>query len=397
MRQIAANIWKYYLFAGLNGVFFMLPIIVLFWQENGLNLTEIMILQAIFAIMIVVLEVPTGYFADRFGRKTSLLLSASCLLVGILIYSLGTGFSIFLVGELLMALSVSLASGANSAFLYDTLKDLGRVDEYKKVFGTSILIGLGVLALSNIAGGFIGAYDYRWTFYVMFPFIFGSIIVASTFFEPKIHKPVIKKHYVTELKEIFVHVITQKRLLWFMIFSGFAFAFTQLALWMYQPYFVLSGLDVMYYGIVFASFHIVAGFASKFSHVIEQKIGLKPSLMLLVIAAVAGHLLMSQFIFLFSFVFAYLHQFSRGLYQPIITDYINKLTRSEIRATVLSIQSMIKNVVYALLLPLFGYAADLYSITQALSILGITSLVICGLLFVVLQRNGVFSASHDNV
>ena len=75
VRALKNNIWKFYIYKILRNIVFFVPIIVLFWQENGLSMTEVMVLQSFFALAIVFLEVPTGYFADVFGRKRSLILA----------------------------------------------------------------------------------------------------------------------------------------------------------------------------------------------------------------------------------------------------------------------------------------------------------------------------------
>jgi hypothetical protein len=68
-KQIKGNIWKYYVFQVLLSMMFLTTAAVLFWQGNGLSLTEIMILQSLFSIVVVVLEIPTGCFEDVFERK----------------------------------------------------------------------------------------------------------------------------------------------------------------------------------------------------------------------------------------------------------------------------------------------------------------------------------------
>ena len=48
-----------------------MPIIVIFFKENGLTLTQIMILQSVYSLTVALTEIPSGYFADFFGRKKS--------------------------------------------------------------------------------------------------------------------------------------------------------------------------------------------------------------------------------------------------------------------------------------------------------------------------------------
>ena len=67
--NVHSNIWKLYVIKGLKWFMIVMPIVVLFFQENGLNLKEVMILQGIYSFMVAAMEIPSGYLADVFGRK----------------------------------------------------------------------------------------------------------------------------------------------------------------------------------------------------------------------------------------------------------------------------------------------------------------------------------------
>ena len=75
-KKLESNILKLYFFESLfMSIAFTIPTIVLFWLENGLSFMEIMILQSFFALMIVLIEVPSGYIADIIGRKKTIILA----------------------------------------------------------------------------------------------------------------------------------------------------------------------------------------------------------------------------------------------------------------------------------------------------------------------------------
>src|SRR3989344_6342727 len=78
------------------------PIIVPFYQENGLSQTQIYVLQSLFAITIVLLEVPTGYFADCVGRKHSIFFGAILSTLGFVLYSIAQGFFPILCAEIVL-------------------------------------------------------------------------------------------------------------------------------------------------------------------------------------------------------------------------------------------------------------------------------------------------------
>ncbi|MCD4705752.1 MFS transporter [bacterium] len=367
-----------------------MSVIVLFWQENGLSLTEIMILQSIFAILTVIFEIPTGYFADVYGRKKTLVIAGIMGLIAISAYSIGHNFFHFLIAEIFFALSISFASGTMSAFIYDTLQNLGQEETYKKIWGNALFYGMISLALSSIIGGFIAKIDLRYTLYASIPFFALLIPLTISMQEPKRHKFIFKKGYVKELlRAIKVALMQNKRLKWIIIYSGVIYAFNQSALWLYQPYFKFSGLDIVYFGFVFASFQVVSAFSSKYAHKIEEKLGQKYSLAMLIFLVAGSYFLMSNFVFLFSFSFCFIQQFVRGFKSVVVTDYINQLTTSNMRATVLSAESFVGRLLYAIIIPFIGLIADVYTIGQALTVLAITTFVSGIIILTILRKNKV--------
>ncbi len=386
-KKLKRNIKIYYLYEIMAGMFFSVPIMVLFWQANGLSLKQIMILQSLFSLATVVLEVPTGYFADLFGRKKSLILAGVFWTLGIIIYSLGYGFYQFLIAELVFAIGNSFRSGADSAFVYDTLVDLKEEKRYKKIWGNTVFIRVMSLAFSAIIGGLIAKTDLRLTLYVSIPFFAIQILLAFLMKEPKRHKVIFEKGYLLQLFNIFKKVfVDNKKLKWLIIYSGIVYGFNQSALWLYQPYFKLTGLDIMYFGFVFAGFNAVSAFTSKYAYKLEEKIGQKYSLIMLVFLVGISYLLMSSFVFLFSFSFCFLQQFVRGYLITVVNEYVNKLANSSIRATILSVQNMLGRLFYAMIIPIIGWVADVYTLTQAMTILGITVLLLGFLSLLMLKK-----------
>ncbi len=389
-KKLQRNIWKFYLFDIFGAMLFVVPIIVLFWQENGLSLTKVMVLQSIFSIAMVVLEVPTGYLADLYGRKNVLLLSALSLVAAISIYSIGFSFGAFLLGELCWALGMSFYSGTSSAFVYDTLKELNRESEYSKIWGKAKFYGFIAMALSQIIGGFVGKFNFRWTLYLSIPFYAFLIPVCLSLYEPKKHQLVTEKGHLHKLSAIFSFALLENaQLRWLIIFSAVIFALNTAGLWLYQPYLKLSGIDIAYFGLIFASFQIVTALSSKYAYKLESIFGRKVSLLVLAPIIFMGYLLLGKIVFLFSFLFIFLFQFVRGFSEPLFSDYVNKLTASEIRATVLSVQSLMQRLLHALIIPFIGWIADVYSLLQALTMVGIITFVVGIIILGILRKNKV--------
>jgi predicted MFS family arabinose efflux permease len=97
-------------------------ILVPFFRDwGGISLGRILLLNAWFMFWNFLLEVPTGTVADRFGRRVSLALGTALGAAGTLLYVSAPRFEVFLVAEIVFAISYTLCSGADEALLYDSL------------------------------------------------------------------------------------------------------------------------------------------------------------------------------------------------------------------------------------------------------------------------------------
>ena len=123
-----------YLLKGIMWFMVAMPIIVLFFQEHGLTLAEVMLLQALYSISVAAFEIPSGYIADIFGRKKTIILSTIFCFIGYLIFSFYSGFYQFAIAEVLVGIGGSLMSGSDSAIIYDTLLEKKSQEEFQYHF-----------------------------------------------------------------------------------------------------------------------------------------------------------------------------------------------------------------------------------------------------------------------
>ena len=87
-----SNITKYYWYKILTSPFLLGPILAIFLLSRGLSLFEVFMLQAVFAIIQIVFEIPTGAFSDLLGRKKAMILSSSIFTAAIVIYVFSYSF-----------------------------------------------------------------------------------------------------------------------------------------------------------------------------------------------------------------------------------------------------------------------------------------------------------------
>ena len=371
-KQVSANVKKFYLANFFKEWMFIIPIIVLFWQANGLSLTQIMILQALFAISIVVFEVPTGVVADRWGRKQSMIFGAFFLIVGALIYSFGHNFTQFFIAEFTWGIGACFFSGADQALVYDSLKQNKKEKDFKKVLGNAKSWGFFAAGLSGIIGGFVASgISMRFNWVLTSLGMFFLLFTVLSYKEPKHYEKIQKKTYWKHTLESFKEAFNNKDILFLLLFYSFLAVISRISLWFYQPYLQQSGWNIAYFGIIWASFTLFAIIGSKSANKVESFLGVSKSLWLMIILSTVSIIFMSYWFVLFGVLFIYMQQYLRGFIGPVLGDYTNKNLSSEKRATLLSIQSFSGNLLFAILGPLFGWFADAFSLSRALLLTGV--------------------------
>jgi MFS family permease len=372
MNSLKFNLAKLYIIQTIRWALFYIPTFVLFLQENGLSLQQVFLLQAIFSIAIIVLEIPSGYISDKLGRKNTIVAGSIITFLGALTYFSGTNFINFLAAEILLGIGASIISGTDSALIYDTLEAENQADQYKKKQGIFDSIANFSESTASILGGFLAVYSLRTTFipYVILTFI--AILVSLTIVEPaKKEKAIIEhKNPFKELLLIVKYSLNDHKEIAALIFySGVIMSSTLTLVFFVQPYFEIVGLPLALFGIVWAIINFSVGIFTLSADKYETKLGRKLSLISLIIYPSIGYLLLSVFSQVWAILFILLFTFTRGISGPILKDYVNKHIDSSIRATVLSVQSLVGRLIFTIIAPFIGYAADIYSIQTAFQIL----------------------------
>ena len=136
-----ANIRRFLAFRLLFGVRFYYPVFAVLFLDFGLSVSQFAALNAVWAATIVLCEVPSGALADALGRRALLVASGSIMVVEIALLCfvpLGNPplvFAAFLLNRALSGLAEALASGADEALAYDSLKAHGREGDWPRVLG----------------------------------------------------------------------------------------------------------------------------------------------------------------------------------------------------------------------------------------------------------------------
>lgn len=357
--DFSRNIKTYYFYSTFSELLILGPIIVLFLIAKGLSFTEIMMLQSISSIAIVVFDVPTGGIADKIGRKKSILLGAALTAIGLCFYIVGKSFFLFILAEVTFSLGASFKSGADNAMIYDSLKTLGREKEFQLVEGKARSYSLYAQGIGAIVASFVYEINSNLPLIVSVFFMLVTIVIALRFKEPQIEGKKESKDisYFEQIRESSKFIFSHEKIKAIVIFTMMFFIFYRTAFWYYQPYMEAVKIPIKYFGVLFFIFNMVAGFASKNSHIIMQKT--KPRTLTFMASLMIISFGILGFVKVWAGVFGILlQQVARGIYRPVTTKYLNKNIPSDKRATILSFQSFAANISVAIAFPIMGILKD---------------------------------------
>jgi MFS family permease len=369
--KLESNIKKIYLFKFFRMFMVLMAVLVPFFESKGLSMSQIYLLQSIFAFTVFVFEIPSGYLSDLMGRKSTLIVSSLLSGIGFLLFPLAQGFPLLAWGEVILALSVSLSSGTDTSLLYDTMEDLGSKRAHIKILGKSMFYSsIGETVSALIASGFILFVNLNQLAYISAFLSWIPLIIAFTFVEPSRNKMDKSKH-VENIKYIYSGLFQHSKLLNLIILNTIFYTVATLfAVWMFQKYWQNLHIPIIYFGYLWALTNLAVALSAKYAHKVEKRVGSATSLAVIGLLPIVSYLGLGMIESIFGILFCLLFQVCRGFYRIILTDALNKRVTGDFRATANSVVQMGSRVLFMCLGPLVGQSIDTVGISATALYLG---------------------------
>ena len=165
---------------------FFAPVAILYFAHVTGSYELGMSIFSLAYVSSAIFEVPTGIVSDLVGRKKTTILGAVSSVLCVTLYAIGGSYWMLALGALLQGLSRAFYSGNNDALLHDTLREIGKEDEYHTYLGKTSSMFQVALAIAAIMGGFMASRSY---FLVMWASVIPQIcalLIATQIVEPKI-------------------------------------------------------------------------------------------------------------------------------------------------------------------------------------------------------------------
>ncbi|MDQ3547620.1 MAG: MFS transporter, partial [Chloroflexota bacterium] len=379
----SSSIRRFYLFTLLTRTEFTGGIWILYLKSRGLSLTEIGLAEAAFHLAPVLFELPSGSFADLVGRRWSLAIGSLLVAISTAVMFVADSLPLAMFALFLNGASYSFRSGADQAYLYDSLGDrqgnfagiLGRL------FGATYIVGGATLWI----GAALSDISYSWPFGIAIALGLAGTWLAAGLAEPPAsargggHTSML--HHLREVRTV---LRAQPNVAAMLVYSGTFWAAGTVA-WLYlQAAFSDRGLSNTMVGLIIGGALVVNALGATFAGHFERRGRFRNQLVVLalltgigLVGTASGPLAIATAAYLLSNLFS-------GLLEPLMFAWFNRQVPSAQRATLLSVDSWLFSLTMIAAFPLGGWLAETHGWGALLIVCGgakivLTLLVVTGM------------------
>nr|WP_251139358.1 MFS transporter [Exiguobacterium sp. s146] len=177
----------------------------LFWESRTITVQEVVYLEMLYAVLVVLLEVPTGVLADRFERRRLMQIGVGLECLSFIVLLLSFSFVGFAVAIGLSGIGAAFRSGAENALLYETLEQTSKTETFERTVGRLNVIGIVAAVLAALSGSLLATeYTFELNYVLSIVSLFIATACSLGLVEPR-------------------RVESDERLMWADIAAGFRF------------------------------------------------------------------------------------------------------------------------------------------------------------------------------
>jgi MFS family permease len=342
----------------LHMALFPIAVLTLFLRDQiGLRMFDVFLLQAAFGAMVAVLEFPSGYVADRIGYRRTLITAAVLQVIGWAAYAAATDFWSVLAAEQLLAASVALISGADTALLYESLLAMREEGTFTRWYGRYRSLGGASEGTAALAGSLLFVHWPRLPFVLQACLWVCALGLALALLEPPRERgPEMTTR--ARVSGLLRYALDSPRLRALVILCVALSLPSYVMVWVLPAYVQDSGVSAAWLGPIWAAASYVVALSSLASPYIGERFGLHAALGACVAMVAIGYAGLGLTHASWGFCFYFVLCVNRGVQLPLLHHEEQRMITSSDRAALLSLNSLAFRASFVLIGPLIGYALD---------------------------------------
>lgn len=368
------NISLFIAFRLLFNARFYYPIFAVLQLDYGLTMAQFAILNTVWAVSIVLLEVPSGALADKLGRKPMVVIASVLMILEMALIAfvpLGNSslvFWVWVLNRILSGAAEASASGADEALAYDSLPPGQQEKEWPQVLSRLMSFSSIAFAIAMLLGGALYDADFinrilgtdlaketviRFPVYLTLISALTTLPIALTMKEPEKVSEIIDTEapapsFWGDIWKIARWIIATPVVFALILAALVHDSLMRLFLTMNSEYYRIIDLPESSFGIIGASFAALGMIAPRIAKRLVERGRMVTNYLWVSLLTFIGLILVAQAWPHYGVLVVVFFSASFGLLNFFSSHYLNAQVDSRRRATVLSFKGLALNIGFGL-------------------------------------------------
>ena len=382
----SSNIPRYFLYIALKSFgfgFFLAIWVIYLQQERGLTLADAALIDATFFVAAALGEVPTGVVADVHGRVASMKIGVALICLSTFGWLLAPNVPLLVAAYAVMGIGATFLSGAEDALFYESLSAVGRGDDYVRLAGRVSATYLGAAALASVLSGLVASISLALPFLITGVCLLLALAVVFTLKEPRhtssADSP--RKPFTVILREALALMRARPAVRYPMLYLALLPMVSYMTDGVFlQPQALALGIPLAGIGIVVMVVNLTHMAGATFAHRLRSRFSEVRLVYAAPLIIVVSLLLLAAFQVAPALLFVLTIGFTTTVLRPLVLGRIQKQVSNDIRATMISMQSLMFTFLLVLTQPTLAFVADRAGLPTAYTVLALAlGLLVSGL------------------
>ena len=273
------NIKLLYGFSFFDQFMIVIALWIPYLTTQGITMRQFMELQAVFAIVILSGEVPSGLLSDLWGRKKTLLLGTTLKAVSFSLLPFWSSYEGFLFYHLTMGIALSVISGGDVALIWDSyLADGGEKSRGAAVLGNATFASQMGTTTSALLGGAVVLLSYGHLLWANAILSWIPVLLVLAITEPpaSYERP---KKWAQNLKDVLSATVVRDATTRLVFLNMVIWGSGALVMfWVNQKYWQETAVPLPWFGVLLAGYNLIDGVAAKCAALGATRYGRRPLL-----------------------------------------------------------------------------------------------------------------------
>lgn len=365
VMKLHKNIYLWYLTTFFSYADFTLPIWVIFNTEVlGLNNAQAFLLGVLSYGLSAIFEIPTGSWADKFGRAKTYQLGTVLYILSVASYIFTPNFYVLLFFQILGGLGLAMRSGGLEALVHDSINGKNKNTVYSTVHGRKMAILFISRVLTVLLSGVMYAIDPKLPFIIAAVTYTIGLIISLFFKEVRLETPTTASS-VSHIRETISLILKKKTLVIFFSLIAIYTLFSEALFAIYQPYFKSINIEIGEFGVFYAIISAFSAIGALSITGIVKKHNTFKILLLMMLAVLFTLSIMLLEMPALTYIAIIPSSIAFGYIVTLQNTITQKLVSSKHQATAVSVASFVRTFSFLVGVMLVGIALDFLEVASA--------------------------------